>query len=323
MRKNIVDIIRRFTSNIYSVGDAKQIIDASEEKNTLDIFESDMDKEWLQMMESNDYELSSNMREAYSIIKQTEEKEKLNRFKISNFIKYAVACIFAIGLSVFSYQILTNQTSSNTEVYSELTATGERKLITLPDGSQVHMNASTTIEYSEDNKLATRNLIVQGEVFLDVAKNPEKPFIVKTPTSTITVLGTSFNVKAYKEDDIMTVSVQSGKVNVEINKGSAQLTTDEQLVLEHDTGMFVKRQEDSHRVKSWIDGNLYFNKTPLKQVIRELERIYQCEIELQDNYDDFIYGEHENQSIEEVLKSLEYTTGLKHMRKNNRIILYK
>ena len=79
------------------------------------------------------------------------------------------------------------------------------------------------------------------------------------------------------------------------------------------------------KVTAWLQGGLYFNRTPISSVIHDLERMYNQAIVLDPNsvFDDYIYGEHDNKSLEVVLNAIQYSTGIRYRTEGNRIVLYK
>ena len=129
----------------------------------------------------------------------------------------------------------------------------------------------------------------------------------------IRVLGTVFNIKEYENDKLATVSVVSGKVEVDLAEGKALVENNRQVKLDKTSGNFEKCTIDADKYLSWIDGTLYFNRTPLREVVNMLNRFYpQVEIELAEGeYPNLISGEHDNKSVEAVLTSIVYMTGLK------------
>jgi len=181
------------------------------------------------------------------------------------------------------------------------------------------------IQYPSSFDLSGRIVELNGEAFFDVEKNEKVPFIVRTTYADIKVLGTSFNIKAYREDEQLMVTVQSGKVQVDMPESMTRLIANEQLLLNIGSGDFQKKKEDIQRVKSWMNGGLYFDKTPIRSVVSELQRMYDCEILFDPRfvYDEYIYGEHDNKSLEAVLKSIQYSTDIRYRKEGESYTLYK
>ena len=176
-------------------------------------------------------------------------------------------------------------------------------------------------EFTSDIRLVE----MEGEAFLNVMRDEGKPFIVRTRQADVKVLGTSFNVKAYQEDELIAVSVRTGKVEVDMPESVMRLLPNEQVIVNNANGEILKKNEDAQKVTAWLQGGLYFNRTPISSVIHDLERMYNQEIVLDPNvvFDDYIYGEHDNKSLEAVLNAIQYSTGIRYRTEGNRIVLYK
>lgn len=241
-------------------------------------------------------------------------------------IKYAaIFVLFAVSATLI-YKIKQTNDLNNLSYTEYNVEYGKTQRVTLPDGTKVTLNAGSKIKYPDKFISDSRLIELDGEGFFNVVKNPDKPFIIKIKNDlTVTVLGTSFNLKAYSEDENMAVTVESGLVQVDIPDASLKLHPNEQLMYDNIKNEHRKQQEDSKRATAWIEGKLYFNQTPISTVVQELRRTYNKDIELDKNstYDDYIYGEHDNQSLESVLRSLYYSTNIKYRKEGDKIILYK
>mgnify|MGYP002596656513 CR=1 FL=1 len=249
-----------------------------------------------------------------------------NRRNVSPlFLRYVaiVAVILSIGWGGFRL-IRSNQEKvlTYTEVHVK---NGEHKRIILPDGTSVTLNAGSYLRYPREFITDVRRIEMNGEAFFEVTRDEEKPFLIHTKDADVKVLGTSFNVKAFDMDEQLTVSVQTGKVQVDLPEAMMRLLPDEQFVMDKTKGEFQKRNEDARLSTVWIKGGLYFNRTPIRTVVNELVRMYNRTIEFASGaeYDDYIYGEHDNKSLEAVLKSIQYSTDIKYRIENDKIVLYK
>jgi ferric-dicitrate binding protein FerR (iron transport regulator) len=101
---------------------------------------------------------------------------------------------------------------------------GSKSMVILPDSSLIWMNAGSRLRYSSAFNHAEREVFVEGEAYFKVARNEAKPFFVRTSAVTLKVLGTSFNVKAYPEEDLVETTVESGSVQV-LRNVAGQLMT--------------------------------------------------------------------------------------------------
>ena len=186
---------------------------------------------------------------------------------------------------------------------------GERRQLTLPDGSTVWLNAGSILLYPEAFG-TTRVLYLSGEGNFTVVKDEKKPFIVKTNYLDVEALGTVFNVHSYPDDSKTTTILESGKVKVNDKSGAAGdviLSPNEQLVYNHADASFTRSNVDASHMHTWTDGYLIFQKETLGDIFRSLERRYNVKI----NYNDskfasmtFTVRFHANDTLEEALDVL-------------------
>lgn len=189
--------------------------------------------------------------------------------------------LLAVSLSVFVSLSIWEPPDS---VTSYATSHAEQRIITLADGSVVRLNRDSNIEVWDHNQSpGIREVRLEGEAFFDVAKDPDRPFVVHTDEAVVQVLGTSFNVK---EGDEVMVAVQEGVVSLRNRdleeKSAARLTAGHFGVLSDD-GQDVKiEQTNIENYMGWMNGYLRFESMPFHQVIRQLERLYGVGHELDD-----------------------------------------
>ena len=129
-------------------------------------------------------------------------------------LRIAAVFVVAFGLSYAMIQVLQKEDIEMQTVY---VPAGQRTFVTLADGTTVWVNGKSTLTFPSHFSSRTRTVELDGEAYFDVRKNPEKQFIVSTAhQSAIKVLGTKFNVKAYKEADEVITTLVEGKVKVTI-----------------------------------------------------------------------------------------------------------
>lgn len=121
----------------------------------------------------------------------------------------AVACAVII-ISIGSYYSFNQYNLSQPKITSTITYKNDIRLISLPDGTRVWLNQNTEIDYPARFSKNERNVTLKGEAFFEVKRDPSRPFIITSGAVKTTVLGTSFNVRAYNDNDAQ-VSVRTGK----------------------------------------------------------------------------------------------------------------
>lgn len=189
---------------------------------------------------------------------------------------------------------------------------GQKLKVFLPDGSQVWLNSESKISYPEKFEDEKRVVQLEGEAFFDVVKNPNRPFIVRTGNVSTTVLGTSFNVQAFRNESITHVALQSGKVKVEVNDQSGK----EEIFLEPGEGISydksshktLKAQFDEEAMLSWKDGILVFKGADLDEIVGTLNRWYGVNIIVENHGNEkWEYeGSFDNDNLDNVLGQIAY-----------------
>lgn len=190
--------------------------------------------------------------------------------------KWIAAASIALILSFTAYMILLN---ANETVETLITQTypADIRLLRLPDGSRVWVNENTIIEFPKEFNGDTRNVTLKGEAFFEVQKNPSKPFIITSGLIKTTVLGTSFNIKAY-EGHLPLVKVRTGKVKVQNKNNTVFLVRGDAAVYMPTSDMLVKRRADEiepQYVKMLID----IDGLTLDEAIKRLQKEYSFKLE--------------------------------------------
>ena len=153
---------------------------------------------------------------------------------------------------------------------------GRHSSLILPDGTKVWVNSGTVLQFPEIFEKDKRLIYVEGEVYLEVTKDASCPFYVKTNQMEIRVLGTSFGIVAYKDENFQSVVLKEGSVAVEGYKSGKQIIKpNDLLVLEN--GQMSVSQVNVYDYISWIDGILQFREKNLGEVLRSISRYYRVQ----------------------------------------------
>jgi hypothetical protein len=188
---------------------------------------------------------------------------------------------------------------------------GMRSRIQMTDGSFIHLNADSKITFPSDMQHNDRDVSLQGEAYFDVSHSRERPFRVTTHDLVVEVLGTSFDIKSYPEDEYVTVTVESGKVAISLPESGNKvihLEKDQQLVYYPNAQQFEKLTVNAAIELDWREGILRFDHTSMLEVERILERWYGIDVDIQDKqiYKKKLSGLHKNENLVSVLESLSY-----------------
>ena len=186
-------------------------------------------------------------------------------------------------------QIVTKKTEQKKEtgrgINQIIVPKGRKVDITFSDGTKMYVNAGSRVIYPalfEDDR---REIIVEGEVYLDVKKDPSRPFIVKTKGFDVKVLGTQFNICAYNEDTAASVVLVEGKVEVETMNKEKTLLSPNQLISIDDNGSDIK-EVDVFEYICWKDNIMLLNGRTAGDVFERLSRHYGRQIVCSSQIDD-------------------------------------
>jgi len=189
-----------------------------------------------------------------------------------NWLKVAASVVLIIGVG-----LVVNYFSGQNSLTQYQTAENTQEII-LPDGSTVTLNNHSSLSYSDDFGETARSLSLSGEAFFDVTKDKEKPFIISTQKAQVQVLGTSFNVRAYEESELLEVVVTTGVVKFSKNNSAEAVTlkAGDKGVLRSD--QLINKVNEDVNFLAWKTRKLIFEEESLASVIETLNRTYQINI---------------------------------------------
>lgn len=148
----------------------------------------------------------------------------------------------------------------------------------LPDGSEISLNANTELALLEGFDQKERKVRLKGEAFFDVARNPQKPFIIDAGKAQVKVLGTSFNVFAPEGSEQIRVAVATGKVEVSSGSEKTILTPDQMALVNTQDGSIQMLPATALNEYFWKDSTLIFSGTPLPEAIEVINRFYPTQL---------------------------------------------
>ncbi|MCB9288851.1 MAG: FecR domain-containing protein [Lewinellaceae bacterium] len=233
-------------------------------------------------------------------------------------LRYAavLAALLAAGYWIFFSE------GNSSQMVSFRAGPGERQELTLPDGSTVVLNENSELSYAE--AFEERRARLTGEAFFQVTKRNGQTFTIDAEGATTTVLGTSFNVRAYPSEKEVEVSVKTGKVALQ--KAEDQ---NRRIILQAgQAGIYDKRKEAVEEklisnADSWKTSRLDFNSIPLEAVVEALERYFHTNIEVANPklLNCSFNGEFVQPELKEVLDDLAFTMMLEVEKKEDTYVL--
>lgn len=212
-------------------------------------------------------------------------------------------------------------TSASTEIHFNTVETprGGKFEVTLPDGSKVWLNSSSSIRFPTGFSQHLREVRITGEVFFEVRKDPKRPFHVQFSDETVEVLGTSFNVRAYPDEPRPKTTLVEGSVKLTHGQNQLELRPGQQGAVRQG-GRLTAENVDIEETIAWKNGMFYFKNASIESIMLEASRWYDIEVTYQGAipHRQFTGKVSRSVKIDELLGMLQYT-GV-HYRINGRKI---
>ena len=252
----------------------------------------------------------------YSNTENHEVPSKRLRYKSKYQILRYAAVVAWLMVAIFAIKYFTtvpSDTASSITYAKKTTPTGQKLIFQLADGSRVTLNSNSSLEYPEKFTDTSRSVILHGEAYFQVSKDPDRPFKVLSGNLVTVALGTSFNIRSDKNE---TVSLTSGKVMVYGSKDKNKelkvfLDPGEELAYDKSDNTYQKKHFDYKEKIAWKDGVLYFGEDDIDAIVRKIENWYGVTVHLKNKPGEQWYftGEFKDQSLENVLKGMAYSKG--------------
>ena len=250
-------------------------------------------------------------------------------FTLKKVLSYVAILISFIVLNGLAYQYYIHSSDQNIPQLSEIIVpNGSKTKLILQDGTKVWLNAGSKIQYDSDLEKKNRLLKLSGEAYLEVAKDENCPFIVDAGEVKVKVLGTCFNVRAYKDNEEIKVALLKGAVEMETNNGDMLKLAPKDIAhfnvqtkkagIYHNTGC-------PPNCIGWIDNKFIFNGESFEQITKILERTFNVKINIHKEtikkrcfIGDFV----NNETIEQIFKVMSSNEKFTYTIKGNIIDVY-
>jgi ferric-dicitrate binding protein FerR (iron transport regulator) len=205
------------------------------------------------------------------------------------------------------------------------TPRGGQYKVELVDGTKVWLNAASSIRFPQAFTGADRQVELTGEAYFEVAKNKEKPFIVKANGTQVQVLGTHFNVNAYNDNNNITTTLLEGSVRMS-NANSAVMLVPGQQGSAAGNGSAIKvSKADTEENLAWINGFFVFHDESIVNVMKQVSRWYDVDVEYRDNVQQNEFGGtiSRYKNINELLNNMQLTRTIHYKIEGRRVIIMK
>ncbi|WP_293710034.1 FecR domain-containing protein [uncultured Parabacteroides sp.] len=294
--------------------------------------ETDLFYDWVNESASNKelffeikamYDAGTSLREPLNIdeswlhLLNKKENSQSRRFKLWYQIgSYVAVALIAVAIS--SVFFFSSKNVDNGLYSKYIGGDGlEADVVELPDGTQVSLGAKTTFHYDKDFGKKQRIVYLEGEAYFDVAKQRDKPFIVKTKEQDIEALGTKFNVMAYPLDSLVVTTLLEGSVRLTtlgIDR-QAILQPNQQFVYNRNRKSVFLNRVDAQQYTSWITGYYYFSEQTLESILDRLSHVYGAQFTIQSkalNKRTFTGTFYRGESIKDIMEVINLSVPIKY-----------
>lgn len=250
-------------------------------------------------------------------------------------LKYAavIALLVISGIALWKQHGIPNKNTPVAEVSVNFilssTEKGQKRNLVLSDGTRIKLNSESSIKFPEKFNGSIRAVYLEGEAFFEVARDTSRPFIIHSGRLATKVLGTSFNIKAYPENEEMRVAVVTGKVQVtaiqEAQESAILLPNDMFTTNNLTKEVYIARNTDISKEIAWKDGILLYTDISLSEIITDLERWYGVKFIVEKGISKkaTYSGTFDNQNLENVMMGLSYSSNFKYRIEGRKVYLYR
>lgn len=257
----------------------------------------------------------------------TEEHPKIKHWYRATNVAACVLVLFALWVGL--HPVNPPAKTPTVQLIVKSNPGGQKLKTHLPDGTVVVLNSESTLSYPSLFQGTERLVKLSGEAYFDVAEDKNMPFRVVTQNLTTTALGTSFNIRAFEDENNIEIDLESGLVDVAYRAEQTQrelhfkLKPGEAIVYDHTSERIEKRTFDPKSKLSWKDGVIYFQKASQNEVTKTLERWYGVTF-LLENQNEIPWqysGSFKNQNLQQVLNSISFTKKFNYRIENDQVYI--
>ena len=246
-----------------------------------------------------------------------------------NWLKLAAAIFIPLLITNAIIWFILEKPNSQIAWQEVYVPKGEKQQVIFQDGTRVWLNSDTKLKYPVEFAGNQREVKLEGEAYFKVKKNPKKPFIVMVNNLSVKVTGTSFNVKAYEDEKLITTTLDEGKVSLLTKQKNEPV---EYALLPGQEAFYSKTSSDITVVKSevgqnssWKVKNIIFKNTSLLDVVKTLGRWYNVKFMIMDQrLTKYTYTiTFRNEPLKNVLFAMEKITPIRCKLKNGTVEITK
>ncbi len=238
----------------------------------------------------------------------------------------AAACILFVLAGMLYFSQEQAEPKPTTVPYAIIsTKPGQKANLKLPDGTTVHLNSASKLRYPKNFEENKRQVYLTGEAYFSVATDTKRPFTVFSSKTVTQILGTSFNLKAYPDEEETTILVTAGKVNFRSKHNSKMLLLQANQLAQYSQNKLSRTDRVSPEdLIAWRNDQLIFRNEPLSAIFRNLERWYGVSVHVQDALllEKRYTGRFQRARLQQVLKSIGFALSFEYTINNKHVIIH-
>lgn len=233
-----------------------------------------------------------------------------------------------IGFGILYWSIQYNQSSGQlTETFAPR---GQKSQLILSDGTKVWLNSDTKIKYPGNFSNKQRDIYLDGEAFFEVSKNEHQPFVVHTSAVNVKVLGTKFNVRAYRDEDQIETSLFEGSINLSMDNSNIvgskvkEVSPGQSFAYSKTCHELVANKFPEDEINGWKKNQLIFKDDTFSNLVRKMERWYDVKVV----YDQQLFNDrrltvelYEGERLERLMEIVSLTLSVDYKYEKGEIIL--
>lgn len=327
MKSELILLIEKFFSQQASAEEIIRLRESFSQAETEDFLSSFYEEKWKSAFLGSEIEVEERIwTNLHEKVRTKHNSAKSPLWKKG----LRVAASILIPLFCIWIGFLFSENKSNKNGNNKLTvhvAVGQKVDIQLSDSTHIWLNSASSLTYDNFTyNLNERVVYLKGEAYFEVQKDKTRPFIVKVDDISVEALGTSFNVKAYPDDNYVTATLIEGSVRISSMSQSEVLEVNEKLIINKNSGNFDKSVLlDVDKNISWINSQLAFEHERLEDVVKILERMYSIKIYFASEplKDIRFSGTIKNNNLENVLQLITFVSPIIYSLENDTTIIIK
>lgn len=247
----------------------------------------------------------------------------------------SVVIVSMVSLGVYLYTntgepVVLSGSGQSSRIAERVNPAGQKSVLYLGDGTKVWLNAASKITYAENFETQeTRDVFLEGEAFFDVVHIEGKPFVVHTSSIKVKVMGTSFNVKSYADENTIETTLVNGSVRIEradtnsAGAGEVELKPNQRAVFNKESNTINIDHVDASMSGSWKQDRMVFDGESIDRVFMQLERWFDVRIHLNNkgSLDCKLTASIERESLEDVLALLAVSHRIRYAIKGKEVFI--